>query len=169
MLSMIAELRGLTASIARTAWPCFRFALPSALPIAATYVALRFLQRSSLAQPIGKDIDVPMLSSAGRLTGWGIALTAVVMLGASAPDVPRGWPTFAAGVAVFLAVCLQKRHVDLGPNLSVTGSLATILWLTALRREGIAVRALDFLKLGIAVMLPALMVVLVSLELGHLT
>ena len=26
--------------------------------------------------------------------------------------------------------------VDLGPNLSVTGSLATILWLIALRREG---------------------------------
>ena len=26
--------------------------------------------------------------------------------------------------------------VDLGPNLSVTGSLATILWLTAIRREG---------------------------------
>ena len=26
--------------------------------------------------------------------------------------------------------------VDLGPNLSVTGSLATILWLVALRREG---------------------------------
>ena len=26
--------------------------------------------------------------------------------------------------------------VDLGPNLSVTGSLATILWLAALRREG---------------------------------
>ena len=31
--------------------------------------------------------------------------------------------------------------VDLGPNLSVTGSLATILWLTALRREGLTVRA----------------------------
>ncbi len=29
--------------------------------------------------------------------------------------------------------------VDLGPNLSVTGSLATILWLVALRREGQAV------------------------------
>ncbi len=26
--------------------------------------------------------------------------------------------------------------VDLGPNLSVTGSLATILWLIAIRREG---------------------------------
>ena len=31
--------------------------------------------------------------------------------------------------------------VDLGPNLSVTGSLATILWLTALRREGLEVGA----------------------------
>ncbi|WP_429259570.1 ArsB/NhaD family transporter [Paraburkholderia sp. GAS334] len=35
--------------------------------------------------------------------------------------------------------------VDLGPNLSVTGSLATILWLTALRREGIDVGAFAFL------------------------
>jgi len=29
--------------------------------------------------------------------------------------------------------------VDLGPNLSVTGSLATILWLVALRREGLEI------------------------------
>ena len=53
--------------------------------------------------------------------------------------------------------------VDLGPNLSVTGSLATILWLTALRREGIHVSALDFLKLGVLVMPPAL-----ALSLGAL-
>jgi arsenical pump membrane protein len=47
--------------------------------------------------------------------------------------------------------------VDLGPNLSVTGSLATILWLTALRREGQSVSAGVFLKLGIIVMPPALL------------
>ncbi len=46
--------------------------------------------------------------------------------------------------------------VDLGPNLSVTGSLATILWLTALRREGLRVGAWAFLKLGVLVMPPAL-------------
>jgi arsenical pump membrane protein len=46
--------------------------------------------------------------------------------------------------------------VDLGPNLSVTGSLATILWLTALRREGLRVTAWQFLKLGALVMPPAL-------------
>jgi arsenical pump membrane protein len=47
--------------------------------------------------------------------------------------------------------------VDLGPNLSVTGSLATILWLIALRRDGHHVGALDFLKIGILVMPPALL------------
>jgi arsenical pump membrane protein len=50
--------------------------------------------------------------------------------------------------------------VDLGPNLSVTGSLATILWLIALRREGEAVTAWQFLKLGIIVMPPALLAAL---------
>ena len=47
--------------------------------------------------------------------------------------------------------------VDIGPNLSVTGSLATILWLTALRREGHAIGAGAFLKLGLLVMPPALL------------
>jgi arsenical pump membrane protein len=42
--------------------------------------------------------------------------------------------------------------VDLGPNLSVTGSLATILWLGALRRDGIEVGAGDFLRLGLMIM-----------------
>jgi arsenical pump membrane protein len=47
--------------------------------------------------------------------------------------------------------------VDLGPNLSVTGSLATILWLAALRRDGHGIGAGAFLKLGLLVMPPALL------------
>jgi arsenical pump membrane protein len=47
--------------------------------------------------------------------------------------------------------------VDLGPNLSVTGSLATVLWLIALRREGIRISAWRFLTLGVVVMPPALL------------
>ena len=46
--------------------------------------------------------------------------------------------------------------VDLGPNLSITGSLATILWLTAIRREGENVGFWRFLKVGAVVMPPAL-------------
>jgi arsenical pump membrane protein len=47
--------------------------------------------------------------------------------------------------------------VDLGPNLSVTGSLATILWLIALRRENVAISAWQFLKIG-AIAMPLAMV-----------
>jgi arsenical pump membrane protein len=57
--------------------------------------------------------------------------------------------------------------VDLGPNLSVTGSLATILWLSALRREGLSVSASSFLKVGVMVMLPALLSSLAILLLEH--
>ena len=46
--------------------------------------------------------------------------------------------------------------VDLGPNLSVTGSLATILWLIALRREGVSVSGRQFLRLGVLAMPVAL-------------
>jgi arsenical pump membrane protein len=52
--------------------------------------------------------------------------------------------------------------VDVGPNLSVTGSLATILWLIALRRDGHHVGALDFLKIGILIMPPALIAALAA-------
>jgi arsenical pump membrane protein len=53
--------------------------------------------------------------------------------------------------------------VDLGPNLSVTGSLATILWLIALRREGVNIAPLRFLRLGLIVMPPALLLSLLAL------
>jgi arsenical pump membrane protein len=57
--------------------------------------------------------------------------------------------------------------VDLGPNLSVTGSLATILWLTALRREGQHIGAWAFLKLGCIIMPPALVVAIAAVVLSH--
>jgi arsenical pump membrane protein len=52
--------------------------------------------------------------------------------------------------------------VDLGPNLSITGSLATILWLIALRREGIEVGTWTFLRLGLLVMPPALLLAIAA-------
>jgi arsenical pump membrane protein len=53
--------------------------------------------------------------------------------------------------------------IDLGPNLSITGSLATILWLASLRREGQTVGAFAFLKLGALVMTIALLFALGAL------
>jgi arsenical pump membrane protein len=53
--------------------------------------------------------------------------------------------------------------VDLGPNLSVTGSLATILWLIALRRENVEITAREFLKVGLIAMPIALVASLLVL------
>jgi len=47
--------------------------------------------------------------------------------------------------------------VDLGPNLAVTGSLATILWLIALRKEHLNVSFWDFFKVGVVAMPAALL------------
>ena len=52
--------------------------------------------------------------------------------------------------------------VDVGPNLSITGSLATILWLTAIRREGEDVSFWRFLRVGAVVMPPALVLALAA-------
>jgi arsenical pump membrane protein len=99
-----------------------------------------------------------------------------------AASISAAGAAWAAGVAVAIASNLannlpvgliagsvvQSEHtadhvvrailigVDLGPNLSVTGSLATILWLTALRREDLTVGFGTFLKIGAVVMPPAL-------------
>ncbi len=81
-------------------------------------------------------------------------------------NLPAG---LLAGAAVQTAHVSQKVAgailigVDIGPNLSVTGSLATILWLTAIRREGQNVSAGQFLKLGFLVMPPALILSLAAL------
>ena len=40
---------------------------------------------------------------------------------------------------------------DLGPNLTIVGSLSTLIWLLLLRKRGVEVSSLDYAKLGIIV------------------
>lgn len=54
--------------------------------------------------------------------------------------------------------------LDLGPNLSVSGSLATLLWLMLLRREDVHVSPWGFLKVGALVMIPALVLALLAVR-----
>lgn len=53
--------------------------------------------------------------------------------------------------------------VNIGPNLSVTGSLATILWLMTLRRENVDMTRAQFFKTGLVVMPAALICSLIAL------
>ncbi|MGA8358863.1 MAG: arsenic transporter [Xanthobacteraceae bacterium] len=234
-----------------------RYLLPSAVSIAATYALLRWTQRHALHQTIARQVPVPELSGGGKIAAAGIAVTAIVLLSASAMDMQLGLPTCVAGVATAAIVLLfhpakawsiikdiswgvlplvaglfvlvealnetglvaiigtllrdaaahsvawaawsagivvalgsnlannlpvgliggsvlRSDHiadqvtrtiligVDLGPNLSVTGSLATILWLSALRRENVSVGMGRFLKLGAIVMPPALLLAIAA-------
>lgn len=47
--------------------------------------------------------------------------------------------------------------VDLGPNFSTTGSLATILWLSIVRARGFHVSAREYARLGLCVVPPTLL------------
>ncbi len=69
-------------------------------------------------------------------------------------------PGHQAGVVAHAVVI----GVDLGPNLSVTGSLATILWLIALRRENVEISAREFFRFGLVAMPLALLGSLLLLQ-----
>lgn len=99
-------------------------------------------------------------AAAGIVTGFGTNLVNNLPLGLVAASTSH-----AAEVPVAVTNALLIG-VDLGPNLSVTGSLATILWLIALRREGIAVSGWSFFKLGLLVMPPALLLALAPVLIG---
>ncbi len=222
------------------------FALPSAAAILATLFMVYAIEARGLGQKCATDIPLPPLTGPAKITLGGIAVTAAVLMGASAFDIPLGAPTlgmglliagcalvfqrqapwsllkgvswsvlplvaglfvlvaavektglivqmagwaktavhaapgaapFGLGAALALAsnvtnnlpaglIAATAVHagsfpkvvvdslligVDLGPNFSVTGSLATLLWLQAIRREGEDVGFWRFLKMGCAV------------------
>jgi arsenical pump membrane protein len=129
--------------------------------VAGLFVLVEALDKTGLIRTISTHLQEAAQRSASltaRSAGTGIAFICNLM-----NNLPAG---LIAGTAVQSAhvpdqvISAVLIGVDLGPNLSVTGSLATILWLTALRREGQNVSAWTFLKLGCLVMPPALLLAL---------
>jgi len=76
-------------------------------------------------------------------------------------------PSLARDESSELLVMGALLGADIGPNLSVVGSLATLIWLTEVRREGLAVSARTYLGLGIVSTVPALFVAVLALWLLH--
>jgi arsenical pump membrane protein len=60
----------------------------------------------------------------------------------------------AAGPGVTPSLWAVLLGVNMGPVIVVTGSLASLLWLDALRRLGVPARARDFSRIGVRVGLP---------------
>jgi arsenical pump membrane protein len=131
----------------------------------------------------GLFVLVEAVNRAGALTAVGVLLrwcAATPRIGAFAAsfgiaalsnlvnNLPSG--LLAGGALQAFPVSAHIRDavligVDLGPNLSVTGSLATVLWLIALRREGEQMSGWQFLKIGFLVMPPALVLATLAVSL----
>jgi len=92
----------------------------------------------------------------GSVTAFGTNIVNNLPLGLIAGTTLRAAP---------IHTLMQKAvliGIDLGPNLSVTGSLATILWLMAIRKEGLEISAGRFLKAGLILMPPTLLLTLIA-------
>ncbi|MBB2960423.1 arsenic transporter [Methylobacterium sp. R2-1] len=132
--------------------------------VAGLFVLVEALERTGVLGMLA-DLLKRAVQADPSAAAW--AGGAVVAFGSNlVNNLPAG---LLAGAAVQAAQVPEKVAgailigIDLGPNLSVTGSLATILWLTAIRREGEDVSVWGFLKLGILVMPPALVLALAAL------
>jgi arsenical pump membrane protein len=223
------------------------FSIPSLVAIIITYAILRWYCHAEISVPCEGSTSDAGLSEMGKISLFGIAAVAIVLLTASALEMNLGLPTFLASTAVTLIIAIRSRSnpirlareiswsilplvaalfviveavksagavhllhdafesalrlpqsraalavgvavgvgtdivnnlplglitgttlqimslqpmlakivliaIDLGPNLSITGSLATILWLTAIRREGLDVSGWQFFKIGMIIM-----------------
>lgn len=156
--SVIIAVRrtGLWSTLGQMSW--------SVLPlVAGLFVLVRGVEQTGVLQPLIHTMTSSAESSpaATALVAGGIA----GVIGNVTNNLPLGLIagnlTTAAHLGPRVAGALLIG-VDLGPNLSVTGSLATILWLVALRREGQEVSAWKFLCVGGIVMPVALLAALVS-------
>ena len=154
----VATAVAVLARARKAPWTTLKGISWAVLPlVAGLFVLVEALDKSGLIRSISAVLhDASQSSATEAAWGAGVLLAFATNL---MNNLPAG---LIAGNAVQAAHVPDQVTravligVDLGPNLSVTGSLATILWLTALRREGQSVGAWAFLKLGILVMPPAL-------------
>ena len=151
LIVLVRERKGPWATLKEISW--------GVLPlVAGLFVLVEALGKTGLIEMISAILHKEAERSVAIAT-WGAGV--IIAFGSNLfNNLPAG---LIAGNAVRAAHVPDQATrailigVDLGPNLSVTGSLATILWLRALRREGQAVSAGTFLKIGVLVMPPALL------------
>ena len=151
VLVLVVERKGPLALIKEVSW--------SVLPlVAGLFIIVAGLERTGAVEAFAGP-----LAALARSNGEGWAAVAAGAVVALASNLMNNLPAgLIASAVVAQAHATQMVAggvligIDLGPNLSVTGSLATILWLLALRREGEHVGAWRFLRIGFVVMTPAL-------------
>jgi arsenical pump membrane protein len=144
-------------------WPILNGVSWSVIPlVAGLFVMVEALARTGLIGLLGGWLH-EAVGQSPHGAAWTMGVIATV-----ADNIANNLPVGLVAGSVAASDHLPQEvvgamliGVDLGPNLSVTGSLATILWLVALRRQKIEVTAWRFLRIGVLVTPPALVAALV--------
>jgi arsenical pump membrane protein len=147
-------------------WPVVRGVSWGVLPlVAGLFVLVEALDHTGVIAALSRTLQAVVANS---ITGAAWSAGLVVALASNLMNnLPVGLivgSVVAADQLPSQVVGAMLIGVDLGPNLSVTGSLATILWLVVLRREGLEVGTWSFLRLGVLVMPPALVLALIIIS-----
>ncbi len=133
-------------------WPIFLF-------IGGMFIVVQGVENTGLTREMGRLL----INSAGSSPLLAVLLgTFGTAIGANLiNNVPMALVMISALQQVDLSAISPAVHngliyssilgADLGPNLTTTGSLATILWLLILRRKGVEVSPLQYFKLGVLV------------------
>ena len=165
LIASLLAIAAVQAARREAPWPLLRHVSWSVLAlVAGLFVLVAGLGQTGLIAALTEALRAAA-HAAPREAAWGAG--AIVAFASNLMNnLPAG---LIAGTAVTSGPMPDAVRsavaigIDLGPNLSITGSLATILWLVALRREGEHVSAWQFLRVGALVMPLALVAALACL------
>jgi len=116
------------------------------------------LENEGVTRAIGEAVG--HLSSAGTL--W--AVLAVSFGTAIGANLVNNWSMMMISVSSLASVSSTALSfgrsliyasvlgADLGPNITILGSLSSMLWLVLLRQRGLDIRQTQYIKLGLIVM-----------------
>lgn len=141
------KLRGVASGVS---WSIFIFIFGLALLV-------KGLENQEVTQAIGEA--VARLSSAGTL--W--AVLAVSFATAVGANLVNNWSMMMISVSSLASassaltfdrslIYASVLGADLGPNITIMGSLSSMLWLVLLRQRGLDIRHVQYIKLGLTVM-----------------
>ncbi len=129
------------------------FVIVRALDASGVLEAARSVLRQASAMP-------PIL---GQLYAGGVVTLADTAINNLPAGVVARYALRGHGISPHVAHAVLVG-IDLGPNLSLSASLATLLWVMMLRREGITVSPWRFLGIGALVTVPSLVLALIVLR-----
>ncbi len=145
------KLRQIGAGIS---WPIFLF-------IVSLAILVQGLDNAGIIRTLADELN--RLASQGPLA----ALFSVTLGTAIGSNLINNWSMMLVSVSSLAALPPGFNHTlifgaimgaDIGPNIAILGSLSSMLWLVLLRKRGLDIHPIQYLKLGLIVA-PVLLII----------